>query len=74
MTSYIRCAGDGRLTGYGGMFTDARIMSDKYLAVERTTVLDDGVAENAAVYHDLCKNRDVVPDLHAAEVRNAQPS
>ncbi len=69
-----RCADDDRLTGYGGIFADARIMSDKYLAVESTPVLDEGVAENAAVYHDLRKNRDVVPDLHAAEVRNAQPS
>ena len=35
MMSNTRCAGDGCLTGYGGMFADARIMSDKYLAVER---------------------------------------
>ena len=74
MTSNIRCASDSRLTGYGGMFADARIMSDKYLAVESTTIRDKGVAENATVYHELGKNRDVVPDLHAAEARNAQPS
>src|SRR5688572_17830018 len=70
----IGAAGDADAAGDRGVRTDARVVADLDLVVEPGTLLDDRVAEVAAVDGGVGADLDVVADAHRADLRDLDPA